>query len=245
MGDAFIVRRGGGIKDAFAAIDVTYPVGSVCTATNGSKTLRAKGAIGRYLFLIPEPSSLPETWTVSCTDGINTTSKPVSITTQYQSENIFLTYALVLYKDGDLYGYPWKIYLQNQGSSDPAGSTLKARQAGGGNFYPTIGPYINAAVDVTDYSTLCCHIAQEDTQYAQKIYLYLANSVNDVNPYNAYTTSSKRIATGELPTPRPADMIISCDISEITGEKFIGALYRNKSTSAGAGFEIDHVWLEP
>ena len=84
-------HQGGG-SAAWAAISVTYPVGSTCTATNGSITLTAEGTGGNYLFEVPQPSSTPETWTVSCTDGSETRSKSVSITSKWQTEFVFLTY---------------------------------------------------------------------------------------------------------------------------------------------------------
>lgn len=51
MGDAFITRRGGGIKEGYALIAVTYPSGSVCTCMNGSKTLKAKDTSGAFCLL--------------------------------------------------------------------------------------------------------------------------------------------------------------------------------------------------
>lgn len=78
---------GGGGK-AFAVISATYPAGSTCTCTNGTKTLKAKETSGSFLFLIPEAGA----WTVSCTDGTDTTSKNVDITEQYQTENVILSY---------------------------------------------------------------------------------------------------------------------------------------------------------
>lgn len=100
MGDAFLIKRGGGGK-LFAAISVTYPSGSTCTCTNGSKTLTAKGTGGSYVFYVPEAG----TWTVSCTDGTSTASKSVVISNEYQSELVDLSYNIILidgvsYKSG-------------------------------------------------------------------------------------------------------------------------------------------------
>lgn len=97
MGEAFIVRRGG--APAFAVIGVTYPAGSVCTCTKGTKTLRAKDTSGSFPFLIPEAG----TWIVSCTDGTRTKSQNVVIDRQYQAENVVLAYARYIYNAGDEY----------------------------------------------------------------------------------------------------------------------------------------------
>lgn len=86
---------GGGGSSAWAYIGVTYPAGSVCTATNGSTTLNAQGTSGAYVFHVPQPSSTPETWTVSCTDGTKNRSATVPISYQYQCETVALVYSVL------------------------------------------------------------------------------------------------------------------------------------------------------
>lgn len=86
----------GSALKAFAIIGVTYPTGSVCTCTDGTKTLTLKDTSGLGIFLIPYAA----TWTVSCTDGTKTASKAVSITADGQSESVTLTYELVLFDNG-------------------------------------------------------------------------------------------------------------------------------------------------
>ena len=85
---------------AWAKINVTYPSNSVCTATNGTITLTAvnnsQSMFNTYSFEIPEPSSTPETWTISCTDGTNIDSKIISITTKWQIETVFLSFISVI-----------------------------------------------------------------------------------------------------------------------------------------------------
>ena len=54
---------------AFAYVKVTFPSGSTCSATNGSTVLTAPTTSGVYIFGIPTPSSTPETWTFTCSDG--------------------------------------------------------------------------------------------------------------------------------------------------------------------------------
>ena len=90
---------GGGLSNAFAIIVATYPSGSECICTNGSRTLRAKGDSGKYLFLIPSAG----TWEVKCTDrdhpsGVS--SDPIPIENQYQIEYVTLKYPLYLFKTG-------------------------------------------------------------------------------------------------------------------------------------------------
>lgn len=83
----------GSAGPAFAYIRVSYPEGSICTATSGTKTITAADTSGLYIFPIPEPSSASEDWTVSCTDNTNTKSDTITISSQYQIESISLAYS--------------------------------------------------------------------------------------------------------------------------------------------------------
>lgn len=85
---------GGGSGGAYAYVKAVYPSGSVCTATNGTKTITAEDTTGEYVFNIPEPSSTPESWTVGCTDGTSDDSKIVSVSAKYQIDTIMLTYGV-------------------------------------------------------------------------------------------------------------------------------------------------------
>ena len=94
MGEAFITRRGGGTP--YAAIGVTYPSGSVCTCTNGTLTLTAKGTGGKAIFVIPSAG----TWTVKAVSGSKSTSKTVSITAEGQVETVMLMFETILWEAG-------------------------------------------------------------------------------------------------------------------------------------------------
>ena len=96
MGDIMSGRGGGGVK-LFAVISVTYPAGSVCTCTKGTKAYKAKNTSGLALFAVPETG----TWTVSCTNGTENASTTVSITVDGQSATAKLAYNLRLFDNGD------------------------------------------------------------------------------------------------------------------------------------------------
>lgn len=102
----------GGAK-AFAVIGVTYPAGSVCTCTDGSKTLKLKDTSGQGFFLIPYAA----VWTVTASDGTNTKSQSVEITSKGQNESVALSYLLVLFDNGVVDGIPW--------TTKPDGGTAK------------------------------------------------------------------------------------------------------------------------
>lgn len=117
-------KRGG---DIYALIDVTYPAGSTCTATNGTTTLTAADTSGKVVFGIPEPASTPETWTVSCTNGTDSKSDTVDIEEFWQYEEIELKYA-------QIYGVSW----------DGTSTTAWTRTDASANFADPI-PYVTRA----------------------------------------------------------------------------------------------------
>lgn len=71
-----------------ATINITYPVGSTCTCTDGNTTYTAPDTSGTWSCTIPSA----DTWTLYCTDGSQTKELPVNITYDGQVENIKLAY---------------------------------------------------------------------------------------------------------------------------------------------------------
>lgn len=100
MSEAFLMRRGGSggaIGAAFALIAVTYPATSSCTATDGTKTLRAKSRNGAYCFAVPNAG----TWTVTIRDEEHgEASSSVTIITEGQVEKLTMTFFDDLFNAG-------------------------------------------------------------------------------------------------------------------------------------------------
>ena len=129
---------GSGSSDIYAAISVIYPEGSTCTATNGTSTLTASDTSGEYIFGIPEPASIPEVWTISCTNGTDTDSKTVTITEYGQVETITLKYISITLNDNS-----WE-------------TISEVSKAGTGNLYWDIGDCKEITLNgkIGDYLTL-------------------------------------------------------------------------------------------
>lgn len=87
-----------------ATINVTYPAGSTCTATDGTTTLTAPDTSGTWACIVPNAG----TWTVSCTDGTKTKSITVDISTDGESKSVTLGYVEYLVKSGviDMTAHP-------------------------------------------------------------------------------------------------------------------------------------------
>jgi predicted XRE-type DNA-binding protein len=116
--------------EAFAAIGVTYPEGSTCTCSNGTKILNAKNTSGQALFLIPEAGE----WTVisTATDGTETASETVEITSEGESISVELHYTVYLYKNGDEYADitgGWEKSSTAYGSARPLGTSTLTKES--------------------------------------------------------------------------------------------------------------------
>lgn len=82
-----------------AYITVTYPEGSTCTCSDGNTTLTAPTTTGSWLCKVPNAG----TWTVTATDGSDSDSEDVIITTDGESQSVTLIYALVLFSTSEEY----------------------------------------------------------------------------------------------------------------------------------------------
>lgn len=150
MGEAFITRRGGGIP--YAIIGVTYPAGSVCTCTNGTRTLTAKDTSGKAMFVIPSAG----TWTVKAVSGDKTASSAVEITAEGQIETMVLVHDLILFDGTDNTAVTGGLKLQvgNGGSAVVTNAPIADGKIA---FYKSaafVGVYPANKADITKYSTL-------------------------------------------------------------------------------------------
>ena len=201
-----------------ATINVTYPEGSVCTATDGVTTLTAPDTSGTWECVVPNAG----TWTVSCTDGDDTDSADASIAEDGQSASVVLLYELYLIKDGvpaaDFFTY-----------SEYSGISFNIRTSDGyylitpsGAGYHTV--YTNA--DLARYSAL--HIDGE----------LIIDNTNDYSLaiWNNNTTAvsrSARIAYSKLTTSGA-----SLDVSAYSGVYKFGITMVFTNTQ-----KIKNLWL--
>ena len=88
---------GTGVGKLFALIAVSFPKGSECTCSLGTKTLKAKSTEGKWLFAIPYEGK----WTVAAKDGDEFASKEVEVA-EGQSVSVSLEYKDYVIHDGVL-----------------------------------------------------------------------------------------------------------------------------------------------
>lgn len=198
----------------FAVIGVTYPAGSTCTCTNGSKTLRAKDTTGKALFVIPSAG----TWTVTITNGSKTKSKAVEITAEGQTENVTLTYELVLFEDGA---------YQNIGSFSQAeiiNGNLRMYGSGGSGMSEVYKTFItDIKLDLTNYKTLTFSLAEFeiwDNTYPgtrNTRFGVCSNTIGNVHPSAANIAAETTLSIGNNGT----DITVTVDVSALTGEYYV------------------------
>ena len=127
----------GGGSDTYAFIIVTYPAGSTCTASNGTRTLTAPDTSGSVVFDIPTPSSTPESWTVTSTDGVNTATETVSITYDGQSTSVNLAYFYGIKRIYNASDASWA----REGASENFTATASVGTVAGTSDFDTVYPW--------------------------------------------------------------------------------------------------------
>ena len=191
-----------------ATINVTYPSGSTCTATDGTTTLTAPNTSGTWACIVPNAG----TWTVAATDGNDSTNKSVSITADGQTENVALSYTLVLYeKNGETVAWSYKAYDYSVPSVNMTLDTLKSQYGEGNARRPTL--YTTVKHDISTYDTL---FGSFDMSGGGEIYLGILSSppTNGSEVDNVgFVSRAKGNGAGNVN--------LTLDISSFTGEYYI------------------------
>lgn len=196
-----------------SVISVTYPEGSVCTCSNGTKTLKARDTSGKALFNVSTG-----TWTVTATDGNKTKDATVDITTDGQSKSVTLYYELVLINNGivntDLTGN-WKATRYSAWDTDNTPPSVSI-DSSGVRAYSGVGTYAaishTNAFDVTPYSTLTIRMYAYQTRGTSiQVGLSTTNTGGDLAAYSGQWGGSTNPTTGTL------------DVSSLTGNYYFKA----------------------
>lgn len=202
-----------------ATINITYPAGSTCTCSDGTTTLSAPDTSGTWTCIVPNAG----TWTAAATDGVESTSESVSITTDGQIAAIELSYLLWLYKSGNTYnavtgGWSVSKYHSTGGSFDGvltlnADSMLLSTEVWGGSV-GYANAFTNNSIDLTGVNTLKFKITgigntaysdKEGNSHKFRFSLVVANE-RPTKQSPTFAADMKILATGEY----------SVDVSAVT-----------------------------
>ena len=210
----------------YAVIGVTYPSGSTCTCTNGSKTLTAKDTSGKAIFVIPSAG----TWTVKAVKGSQSASKAVSITAEGQIATVTLTYRLYIFKNGSGLTAGYSVAGAG-GNVSNANISWSGDSSSGG-----ISMYIKPAVMLKDYTKMCVDFEcsyNYGGNYGMGFGVGTDAAAATTINYTNWTAKVTSTAQGAI-----ARNTVQCDISALTDSEYIKVV---GSYSAG---KIYNIWLE-
>ena len=238
MGECFITRRGGGTSKAYAVIGVTYPTGSTCTCTNGSKTLTAKDTTGKALFVIPSAG----TWMVKAVSGSKSTSKTVSITAEGQVETVTLTFETILWEAGsDQNTSLTGGFVANDTNYVKIGNstvTITGKRTyfgeGSNNWSYSGNFYTKNKVTKDKFEYFCANITKNTgTNAGSKAWLYAADQHD--------FTESNTIAKLEIPVTTGATGIFKMPLTGVTSAVLGIRVYGYNDLQT---IVTDKIWLE-
>ena len=210
----------------YAVIGVTYPSGSTCTCTNGSKTLTAKDTSGKAIFVIPSAG----TWTVKAVKGSQSASKAVSITAEGQVATVTLTYELYIFKSGSGLTAGYSV-AGSGGNVSNANISWSGDSSSGG-----ISMYIKPAVMLKDYTKLCVDFEcsyNYGGNYGMGFGVGKDAATSSMITNTSWTAKVISTAQGTI-----ARNTVQCDISALTDSEYIKVV---GSFSAG---KIYNIWLK-
>ena len=210
-----------------ATINVTYPAGSTCTATDGVTTLTATDTSGTWACVVPNAG----TWTVTATNGTNTKSESVEITSEGQSVSVTLSYQLILFDGGVV--VPWKVIQAKPTATISDTIYLHAND-------PTT-PVVSAVrttnkINLSGYSILKYTV----TENVNPEVAFMCVTSSTSAPINAGLSNAVTSAVTAYGQPT-ATGTYSVDVSEVQGEYYVSIAEGHYPTS---GLKVSKVWLE-
>lgn len=199
-----------------ATINVTYPSGATCTASDGSTTLTAPDTTGTWACVVPNTGE----WTVSCIDGTQTASKTVSITADGQSASVVLSYNH-LFRAGDGALVKFDTASEDDASVSITNSAITTNFTSAAN--PRILIITHDSIDLTERTTLnvrsnVTEVFGQGGPYGGIIAVFSPTATvnNMLDPDN---NDSRIVAKSEFSVKNG---IFSVDLTSLTGNYKIG-----------------------
>lgn len=236
MSKGSIARKGTGGGKLFAAIAVTYPQGSECICSKGSKTLVSNSDSGKWIFAIPKAGEWRVTAT-DLTDPTKTKSQTVTITAEGQTENVELSYAVYLFKSGEGAKVDFLTYNDRDGTA----SITVGTDAITANASSSVGGFRTAlrskeTIDFTNYTAL----KMKCTPSAVYTNSYSSDWENSIGVTATAFTGSESTISWAARTKIAAsltEIIFTVDISTITTSLYFALHFCGRMTAT-------EIWLE-
>ena len=195
-----------------ATIHVTYPAGSVCTASDGVTTLTAPDKTGTWDCTVRKPG----TWTLHCTDGEDSYWEDAAVSVNGETKSAELSWYLFHYGNSP---YTWtaKGLWYKSGYGEPTAPGTAAQSDGSVQIYlnrPSgawhSGMYA-ASVDVTHYKTLKFLAREIDVVEVQFM----------VIKSDASNMEDGRISRVAVGSDTAAAKVYEVDVSSVTGTVYV------------------------
>lgn len=221
-GDPIILGGGGGLADGSALLSVTVPAGSTVTATKNGATITpalwlsgtdASTEVALFVFTPAQFDSV-NPWTITATDGANTVSKTVLITTNKGYE-LRLKYPIYLYNRGDQCTAITGGWTSGGGTIDFADTYIQMTGENVGKFLRTTNL-----------------LSRPDSYYTNLSIIITNSGVKANTPCFGLTQTSTWASAGNFPykinpcaESHPTETKLSLDISGWTsGTYYVGAV---------------------
>ena len=222
-----------------ATISITYPAGSTCTVTNYKKTWTAPNTSGSWTFKANEVG----VYTVKAVSGNKSREKEVLITAEGQSKTITIVYETVLFDATDntsiTGGWQQKNYASGYGTGSISNGLIQVvgSTAYGGASASYMVMYLTKnKIDLTEATSLK---AQTGTINGNNL-AFVIKSANTLSGwYDAPLTDGTCPAYTKLTAKGSSNSTISIDVSDITGQYYIGAIVCGDSA-----FRASRIWFE-
>lgn len=214
-----------------ATINITYPAGSACTATDGTTTLTAPDTTGTWACVVPNAG----TWTITTTNGEKTKSGTVAISTDGETASITLAYVLELFKDGKAV-VDWSFNPRGYNVSYADSVTLdnlRSQYGEGNKNIPTF--YTTSKVDITDYKTLTAKFGARTGSGEVVVGISASVPSTSVDTAPVFTASAPAYGAGDA-------IALSVDVSELTGEYYV-VIYAHAYWAASYTTKTTDVYL--
>lgn len=239
MGDALLVRKTGGGSAELPAIYVTYPEGSICTCSKGSKTYTAKDTSGYWLFA----GLAVGTWTVTISDPTGTyedRSATATITVPEEVVNVSLSYRLYLYQSGNQYtditGGFAKGYSAGVAPTITFNATNIYMRGVGSDYYGSNGSIATqSAIDVTNYATMYFKVSQVNFGGGNATSLKFGLDTNPAADFASYDYLETH--------SNPANGFLTMNVSGATGSYFVGIGGEGNANYSWA-FAVEEIFME-
>lgn len=218
-----------------ATISITYPAGSTCTCSDGTTTLSAPDTSGTWTCIVPNAG----TWTAAATDGVESTSESVSITTDGQTVAVELSYYTYLFKPNtDTTNVTGGWQLNSKGSLDSAGDQLVATFMNAYNRGNAFNVATINKIDFTEFTTLVatCKAADKNNAAPSSATFAVASTQAGIN---AAGTASTKVASTTFSN---STTTVQIDVSGISGSYYVTFVVELSNYNTGT-LTVDEVKL--